>query len=210
MGTLHYHYSPTPALPFSPKSQQLHTTRKAHNDEIEQRLRPKAKPLPPSLPSAVEAQVQTILKKQGVVAKCAREQVTDKDIARLQPGEWLNDEIINFYGAMILARSEQRASVLNGVKKATGKGQLMPNVHYFSTFFWPKLTGEGYEQTRLSKWTKKVRLIASPLSWCKHVGTHNSLSSDSLTSSPKTWSSSPSTTIICIGPRQSSISQRSG
>ncbi len=80
------------------------------------------------------------------------------DIRRLMPGEWLNDELINFYGAMILARSE--ACQGNSVQvncKGTTTGLL--SVHYFSTFFWAKLCSEGYEQGRLAKWTKRVSLL---------------------------------------------------
>jgi Ulp1 family protease len=79
----------------------------------------------------------------------------DTDIARLQPCQWLNDEIINFYGAMILGRSEgsKENPAINGV--AHGRRKPL-NVHYFSTFFWSKLWNEGYEKARLAKWTKKV------------------------------------------------------
>jgi Ulp1 family protease len=31
------------------------------------------------------------------------------------------------------------------------------NVHYFNSFFFEKLSQEGYEKARLAKWTKKVR-----------------------------------------------------
>jgi len=34
------------------------------------------------------------------------------------------------------------------------------DVHYFNTFFWPKLTGEGYDKGRLAKWTKKFDLFS--------------------------------------------------
>jgi len=101
------------------------------------------------------------LAKRGVVSKHAREQVTDKDLSRLRPNQWLNDEVINFYGSMILARSEESKEnpVTNGVASGKGKGKPL-NAHYFSTFFWSKLSAEGYEKGRLAKWTKKVDLFA--------------------------------------------------
>lgn len=73
---------------------------------------------------------------------------------------------------MILSRSESQKEnskstpagchingLINGVKgkgkaEATDKKPL--DVHYFSTFFWPKLIGDGYDKGRLAKWTKKV------------------------------------------------------
>jgi len=41
--------------------------------------------------------------------------VNDQDLAHLKPSQWLNDEIINFYGAMILGR-------LDGGKESTAQG----------------------------------------------------------------------------------------
>lgn len=95
----------------------------------------------------------------GQISKVAREAVADKDLARLRPGQWLNDEIINFYGALILDRAERaEASKENlGIKTMNGQVKRPLRVHYFSTFFWPKLK-EGYEKTRLGKWTKKACL----------------------------------------------------
>jgi sentrin-specific protease 1 len=113
--------------------------------------------LPSCLPPADDAKVSALLYQTGVISKVAREQVSDQDISRLLPGQWLNDEIINFYGAMILARSEgskeNPGSQRNG--KTTKKTTFL-DVHYFSSFFWSKLTKEGYENGRLAKWTKKV------------------------------------------------------
>jgi sentrin-specific protease 1 len=41
------------------------------------------------------------------VASVGREQLQRADVQRLQPRQWLNDEVINFYGAMILERAER-------------------------------------------------------------------------------------------------------
>jgi len=74
---------------------------------------------------------------------------------QLDPSQWLNDEIINFYGAMILARSDDcKENVAQGVN-----GKKLLNVHYFSTFFWTKLK-EGYDKSRLAKWTKKFDIFS--------------------------------------------------
>lgn len=86
-----------------------------------------------------------------MVAKFAKEQVNHQDVSRLRPNQWLNDEIINFYGAMIMGRSDDcKENAAQGVN-----GKKLLNVHYFSTFFWLKLK-EGYDKSRLAKWTKKV------------------------------------------------------
>lgn len=166
-------YRPPPQRPFVPSFEQLQHSRRAKDEEIDRLLRPKKAPLPTHLPPEDEVYVDTILTKRGLISKTGREQVADKDIARLRPRQWLNDEIINFYGELILSRSESRKEnsaptlagghingLVNGVK---GKGKARTtekkpplDVHYFNTFFWPKLTGEGYDKGRLAKWTKKV------------------------------------------------------
>lgn len=150
---------PKPPKPFIPNFDQLQLSARAKDEEIEQRLRPKPKPLPSSLPPEDEEKVNIILRQRGVVSKHAREQVTDQDLSRLKPCQWLNDEIINFYGSMILARSEasKENPAMNGV--VPGKGKPL-NAHYFSTFFWSKLKGEGYDKARLAKWTKKFDLFS--------------------------------------------------
>jgi hypothetical protein len=112
-------------------------------------------PLPTALPPDADAKVTELLNKSGVISKYAREQVNDQDIVRLKPLKWLNDEVINFYGALILGRSESSKENPTTNGKA-GKGKKPLDVHYFSTFFWTKLEKEGYEKGRLAKWTKKV------------------------------------------------------
>ena len=123
--------------------------------------------------------MDALFAKRGPIAKFAREQVTDRDIARLRPNQWLNDEIINFYGALLLARSEEavKANGVNGVHPVSGvKGVKGPtkksllNAHYFTTFFWTKLSGDGYEKGRLAKWTKKVWLYPRGVKLPAHFG----------------------------------------
>lgn len=104
------------------------------------------------------------LQKRGVIAKVARLQITDADLGRLKPGVWLNDEIINFYGQLILERSQASPRNKNVKNGARSEKNTVLDVHYFNSFFFEKLSQEGYEKARLAKWTKKVRcLLLSPL-----------------------------------------------
>lgn len=135
----------------------MRQTQERLSAQIDARIRPKPLPLPAALPPSDDAEVDALLRKQGVISKCVREQVSDKDLLRLRPGSWLNDEIINFYGQMIMCRAEEGKE---------NRKELW-DVHYFSTFFWTKLKNEGYEKGRLAKWTKKVgRSLSLPL-WNK-------------------------------------------
>ncbi|KAJ7225724.1 cysteine proteinase [Mycena pura] len=145
---------PKPIQPLTPGINQLQFRYRTKDNELERRLR--RPPLPSNLPPEDDAKVAAVLNKRGVISKYAKEQVTDQDIVRLQPGKWLNDEVINFYGALILGRSE--ACKENPSKNSRGKSPL--DVHYFSTFFWTKLEKEGYEKGRLAKWTKKVDIFS--------------------------------------------------
>ncbi|RDX56113.1 cysteine proteinase [Lentinus brumalis] len=152
---------PKPPKPFVPTLDQLRLNRLAKDEEIEERLRPKRKPLPASLPPNEDAEVDALFRKKGLIAKCAKEQVSDEDISRLKPAQWLNDEIINFYGQMILLRAEESKE---NPGAGTGKGRKKPlNAHYFSTFFWSKLKGQGYEKARLAKWTKKIDIFSKDI-----------------------------------------------
>ncbi|KAJ6519615.1 cysteine proteinase [Mycena sanguinolenta] len=147
---------PKPLKPLTPSINQLQFRYRAQANELERRMRPP--PLPTALPPEAEAQVDELFKKSGVISKYAREQVTDQDILRLKPLKWLNDEVINFYGALILGRSE--ASKENPVTNGKSGKQKKPlDVHYFSTFFYTKLEKEGYEKGRLAKWTKKIDIF---------------------------------------------------
>lgn len=99
--------------------------------------------------------------KRGVIAKIAKEQIADTDISRLDSkgrSRWLNDEIINFYGALLMQRAENYITNKENrgdETKRKGKEPEYLNIHYFNTFFWPKVE-KGYKESRLSKWTKKV------------------------------------------------------
>lgn len=138
--------------------------------------------LPASLPPAHLVAIKKQLNDRGFSVKAGKEQVTSKDIGRLLPGQWLNDEIINFWGAMLMERAEAfkveatnsattHGKGVNGVVGGSGKGKAkateeepgrfgfpepLHDIHYFNTFFYAKLETQGYEKARLGKWTKKV------------------------------------------------------
>ncbi|KAF8958609.1 hypothetical protein BDZ97DRAFT_1906421 [Flammula alnicola] len=109
--------------------------------------------LPHSLPHEDEEFVNGLLQATDAMCNFAKESVSAADLKRLLPGGWLNDEIINFYGALILARSTTEAA-----------GDLLESrVHYFSSFFWTKLSGEGYAKGKLASWTKKIDIFSKDI-----------------------------------------------
>ncbi|KAJ3135410.1 SUMO1 sentrin specific peptidase 1 [Physocladia obscura] len=68
------------------------------------------------------------------------------DLKTLSPATWLNDEIINFYGQLLMERSN---------RNPTG---LYPKIHFFNTFFYTTLRDHGYD--RVKRWSKKFDLFA--------------------------------------------------
>ena len=77
-----------------------------------------------------------------------------KDISKLLPGEWLNDEVINFYGVLVNRRNAAATERKESGEPREGDENLL-DVHVFSSFFFAKLQGTGYQGVK--KWTKKVR-----------------------------------------------------
>eukprot|EP00158_Paraphelidium_tribonemae_P005817 Partr_v1_DN27541_c0_g1_i1_m30619 putative specific peptidase len=102
------------------------------------------------------AVVKSVLSVQsGVVASRFNIDLGPDDIRRLRDGQWLNDELINYYFNMIKERSELR-----------GKA-----IHTFSTFFYPSIKDIGY--SKVKRWTKKVDLFALDLVlFPVHLGVH--------------------------------------
>ncbi|KAI7862089.1 Senp1 mutant in complex with sumo-1 [Spinellus fusiger] len=71
-----------------------------------------------------------------------------KDIYKLHPEVWLNDEIINFYMEMLSDRSKENTGVL-------------PDIHCFNTFFYSTIRESGY--SKVKRWTKRVDIFAKDL-----------------------------------------------
>lgn len=74
----------------------------------------------------------------GILVSAFNVDIKKHDILTLENGKWLNDEIINFYGQMIMNRSKTKFC----------------NVHVYNTFFYSTLCQGGYSKVR--KWSKKV------------------------------------------------------
>ena len=123
------------------------------NSQTRSKQHPVVEHIPTTMNEEEESAVIRLLSKQGLISRCGKEEVYDRDIQRLRPGEWLNDVIMNSYGQMIVARSQHSRKRVNGGGKGRAK---LPNVHYLNTFFWERLNGLGYEKGGLARWTKKV------------------------------------------------------
>lgn len=113
---------------------------------------------------AAEVSCALALRDPNVVLSAAfKLRITPRDLATLQEGGWLNDEVINFYLSLVMERNSGKEG---GLK-----------VYVFSTFFFPKLQGLGTGQTgghaAVKRWTKAVDLFLCDLILVPlHLGVH--------------------------------------
>lgn len=78
------------------------------------------------------------------------------DAARLLPGQWLNDEVINGYINLLSDRNERRVAA---------NPDHHPRVYFQSTFFYAKLCPPrlGYDYVGVRRWTRKVDVFSYDL-----------------------------------------------
>lgn len=95
-----------------------------------------------------------------VISAITGAEVAGKDMIKLRPSQWLNDEIINFYGVMINDRSAA-AVARRKAGKSTQEDEELLDVHVFSSFFYEKVNGGG--QQSVKRWTRKVDLFAKDM-----------------------------------------------
>ncbi|KAH9821697.1 hypothetical protein DFH28DRAFT_923187 [Melampsora americana] len=94
--------------------------------------------------------VEQISNKSRAMNELPGASCTVKDLSRLEPKRWLNDELINFYGIMINLRSQK-----------DHPSPKFYDVHCFSSFFMTRLDLDGYQAVR--RWTKKFNLFEKDL-----------------------------------------------
>lgn len=85
-----------------------------------------------------------------VISSGFKVDVCGRDMATLQPGRWLNDEVINFYLQLL----RQRAA------RWREQDPSAPRVHCFNTFFYAKLTERGYRYAAVKRWTRRAKVCA--------------------------------------------------
>ncbi|KAI8977985.1 hypothetical protein BDB01DRAFT_294491 [Pilobolus umbonatus] len=106
----------------------------------------------PSIPDLTEEEEDRVSKtlrkgQSGFLSEYKSAYLEYKDIYRLYPETWLNDEIINYYFELIADRQ--------------WKNQKLPSVHCYTTFFCSALREHGYDKVR--RWTKRVDIFTKDL-----------------------------------------------
>ena len=84
--------------------------------------------LPHQLGPEQEQAASMAFSRRGVVSEMTGASVSDQDLQKLLPGKWLNDEIINFYGTLILNRAndadKKRTEAMAAAKDAPAPSAL--------------------------------------------------------------------------------------
>lgn len=110
-------------------------------ERVEQQVRARFQPaIPADVTPAQGAVVDARIRDRSFKASKGAAEVSATSLSRLKPGQWLNDEVVNFYAELINARA-----------KATGEA-----VHCMNSYFYQKLSEDGYERANLKRWTKRV------------------------------------------------------
>jgi Ulp1 family protease len=77
--------------------------------------------------------------------------ISRRKIRGLMPGQWLNDENINFYMELLKARDALLC------EKAKSEGGIRRPSHFFNSIFMGFLnTGNDYNYGKVKRWTKKI------------------------------------------------------
>lgn len=79
----------------------------------------------------------------GIASQFKKVTVDYKDICRLKPETWLNDEIINFYFELLSERQTAQKD--------------LPSIYCFSSFFCSTLRDQGF--AKVKRWTKRVGFL---------------------------------------------------
>lgn len=113
------------------------------------------RPLTDEEQDTVEEAIYGIGPPAQIVAQVDTDVVVRESMHRLQPGQWLNDEVIHYFLIMLSKRDEE----LNMQDPSRGRS------HFFKSFFITKLLNEGhanpdidgtYDFKNVKRWSKKV------------------------------------------------------
>ncbi|PLW06559.1 hypothetical protein PCASD_24726 [Puccinia coronata f. sp. avenae] len=145
--------TPRPPEPALPTYEHLRARKKLLDDTFGKVSKPKCRKWRTALEPDKQAFVQKVLQQPGKIADLPGAYCEAHDIRKLKPRQWVNDEIVTFYGVMINNRSVQ----FEKNPDAFPADERFLKAHCFSSFFMAKYDKEGYNGVR--RWSKKTDLL---------------------------------------------------
>jgi len=125
--------------------------KKLEEERLARLAEERAKALRPLTADETE-KVHCILRDRGnpdeILATSDTDFVIRKSIQTLNPGHWLNDEVIHYFLLMLSRRDEKLCEKEKGRRRS----------HFFKSFFITKLLDEagGYRYQNVKRWSKKI------------------------------------------------------
>lgn len=89
-------------------------------------------------------QADATLRDSSFKANIGKDSISATSIRRLAPGKWLNDEVVNCYAELINLRSQKTSQ------------KIGRSIYCWNSFFYQRLSEQGYAGAKLKRWTKKV------------------------------------------------------
>ncbi|GAA5850758.1 hypothetical protein JCM8547_009081 [Rhodosporidiobolus lusitaniae] len=129
--------------------------------EEEEAPRQKRRVFPDILPPEYQSLVDSAFRNRHYQSTMKGAEVIAHDLRKLRPGDWLNDEVINFVGVLINMRSDKAdKEEKEGKEGARGEGERrVLKAFCFNTNFYRMLTETpgGIEKgfDKVKRWTKK-------------------------------------------------------
>merc|ERR1719247_4074572 len=114
---------------------------------LKEQKKPKEKPAPPILSPDERKEAVALFKGDAgfVIAEKFEIKLTRDKLRCLTDGQWLNDEVINFYMKML----QERCKEGNGYQQS----------YFCNSFFYTKLTEGGtYTYKNVARWTKRAKV----------------------------------------------------
>jgi len=90
---------------------------------------------------------------ESIISEFEGQPVRRHDILTLRPVQWLNDEVINVYLKLVLARAGRDGA-------GSGVAGAPLRAHVFQSFFYTKLADRGYDYKGIRRWTKNIDIFA--------------------------------------------------
>ncbi|KAK9378986.1 uncharacterized protein V2V93DRAFT_392515 [Kockiozyma suomiensis] len=138
-----------------PSFQALQERRKERMKAIEELRRPKKEIIPP-LDQIQLSKVQQCLSSRDfgrTLISAFRIDISVRDIKTLGDGQWLNDNVIDFYLEMVTQRSREHAA----------KHDNFPRSFVYTTHFYSALSTKGYQA--VARWGRRKQLNLANLDY---------------------------------------------